>query len=101
MEKSIEKTVCDLAEAAGYFVRKVKWPGVDGAPDRLFIRNGLHVWIEFKDRGKRETGLAILQKRNREKMQAAGAEVHVVDSVRKACIILNLPSTFDPLRPHY
>jgi hypothetical protein len=101
MEKSIEKTVVGLAEQAGYFVRKVQWPGINGAPDRVFIRGGVHIWIEFKDRGKTQTGLALLQGRNRKAMAEAGVEVHVVDSVRKACAILSLPYTIDPLRPHH
>lgn len=78
-EAAIEKQCVKLAEDAGWFVRKVTWPGRRGAPDRVFIKDGQTVWVEFKDPDGR---LAELQKREIAKMQAAGAKVHVFCTVR-------------------
>lgn len=86
-ESQIEKTVCNKAEAAGYFVRKVQWLGRRGAPDRLFIRDGVHVWIEFKDGAKPPSDLQL---RNRRHMREAGAEVHVVGTVKHGLEVLGI-----------
>jgi hypothetical protein len=99
-KKDIEDKVVVLAEARDWFVRKLEWQGRRGAPDRIFIKRGRVVFIEFKDRGKAKTGLSELQGRNRTAMQEAGAEIHVCDSVRHACLILQIPYRADPLRPH-
>ena len=68
-------------------VRKVKWIGRDGAPDRVVMMKGIHnhaVWVELK-----AEGLAALfphtpheRKQHREhiKMRNAGQRVVVIDS---------------------
>ena len=86
-ESQIEKTVCNKAEAAGFLVRKVQWVGRRGAPDRLFIRNGEHIWIEFKDGDKPPSALQL---NNRKHMRLAGAEVHVVGTVKHGLEVLGL-----------
>lgn len=87
-ERHIEEDSVEKAEAAGFFVRKVQWPGRAGAPDRLFSRKDRgSVWIEFKDRGERPT---LLQEREHARMRAAGMEVHVVDRVEDALRILGI-----------
>jgi hypothetical protein len=81
-EAEIEKPAVALASTAGWFVRKVEWPGRRGAPDRVFIKDGRVVWIEFKS----PTGkLSLLQEKEIKRMREAGAEVHVcsdLDDVR-------------------
>lgn len=74
MESLVEKTVCNRAEKQGWYVRKVQWVGRRGAPDRLFIKDGRHVWIEFKDYGK---DARANQESEHEKLRKAGAEVYV------------------------
>lgn len=87
MESNVEITVCNKAERAGWLVRKVKWPGRRGAPDRLFLKRGRFVLIEFKD-----TGLPMqeLQKNEKRRFEAAGAEVHRIDSVRDGLRVLGI-----------
>lgn len=87
VEASVELTVVMKAEKAGWFVRKNAWLGRRGGQDRVFIKDGRTVWIEFKDTGKEEQAL---QRRNREKMQAAGAECHVVDNIADGLRILGI-----------
>lgn len=88
LESAIEMPVVRRAEKAGFFVRKVQWPGRRHAPDRLFAHaeRGL-VFIEFKRPG--ETPRRG-QTREHQKMRAAGIEVHVCDSVQDALQILGL-----------
>ena len=48
-----EKAVIKWAEAHGWLAVKVKFQGRNGIHDRLFISpEGIHVYIEFKRRGK-------------------------------------------------
>ena len=47
-ERDIEKKACDLAKAAGWLVFKFVSPSQRGVPDRIFIRQGRIVFIEFK-----------------------------------------------------
>lgn len=77
--------VVKRAEKAGWFVRKVAWPGRIGAPDRVFIKGGRTVWIEFKAPGKAPR---LSQELEHERMRSAGAEVHWCDSVHDALTIL-------------
>lgn len=84
-ESPIEDYVVERAEADGWFVRKMRWIGVDGAPDQFFAKDGRVVLIEFK----RPLGTA--RKRQKEEMvalQDAGVEVHVVDNPLTALRIL-------------
>ena len=89
LEAYLELTIIEEAEADGWFVRKVAWPGRRGAPDRVFIKGGRTVWIEFK-RPDGKGHLARIQGRNRDDMKAAGAEVHVVETFARARQILEL-----------
>lgn len=87
VEKAVESPVCVRAERAGWFVRKVGWLGRIGAPDRVFIKGGRTVWIEFKDGGKEAR---LSQQLEHDRMRAAGAEVYVCDNVSDALRILGL-----------
>lgn len=87
-ETVLEEDICAEAEAAGWFVRKVQWTGRRGAPDRVFIRNGRVVWIEFKRLGRKAQGL---QDRELRRMKEVGAQIfRDVDTHKKAREILGL-----------
>lgn len=87
VEKAVESPVVVRAERAGWFCRKVSWPNRIGAPDRVFIKGGRVVWIEFKDDGKEAR---LSQQLEHDRMRAAGAEVYVCDNVSDALRILGL-----------
>lgn len=87
LESSIEGVVITRAERAGWFQRKVVWQGRKGAPDRVFIKDGRVVWIEFKRANK---GARLTQELEHGRMRDAGAEVHVVDSIAQGLRILGL-----------
>lgn len=88
-ESAVENPVVIRAEANGYYVRKVKWIGVDGAPDRVFARDDRGtVWIEFKKPGKEPRRRQANEHRD---MRAAGMEVYYCDDVDEALRLLWLP----------
>lgn len=92
-ESEVEAYLVKQVKAVGGEVRKVKWIGRNGAPDRLvmlpMLINGCFtssrtVWVELKTEG-----LAALfphtpherqQHREHERMRAMGQHVVVVDS---------------------
>lgn len=93
IESAIEDWVCDRAEAAGWLVRKLQWVGRRNAPDRLFAKDGRVLFIEFKRPGEQARPT---QAREVIRMQAAGMEVHVLDSPLLALHILGIPFDCSP-----
>ncbi len=86
-EDVIESTVVNKAETDGWLVRKVAWPGRRAAMDRLFVKDGRTVWIEFKAPGEEPEPL---QAREHKRFRDHGAEVHVVDNVRDGLRVLGI-----------
>lgn len=84
-EIAIEYPACDFAELRGWMVCKFTSPGLRAVPDRLFIRNAVVIFIEFKAPGEPATPQQL--KRHRE-MRAHGAIVYVVDNLDDAKRIL-------------
>ncbi len=83
-ESEIERYLVDRVKEKGGEVRKVKWIGRNGAPDRLVMMKSGTVWVELK-----AEGLAALfphtpherqQHREHERMRAVGQRVVVIDS---------------------
>lgn len=85
-EDLIEKSAVGVAKLAGWISYKVSWLGQRGAPDRVFMRKGRCVWIEFKRPGEEPT---VQQYRMAERMRDAGLEVHWTDSVEGCMRVLN------------
>lgn len=78
-ERYIEKRVTDYAvKKLGWLSRKLQWIGRHGAPDRVFIRFGKLVFIEFKQFKKKPTEHQRLE---HERLRAAGMDVYVIDSI--------------------
>lgn len=87
IEQEIEITVSNWAEEDGYEVRKLVYPGRRGAPDRMFYRDRGPIFIEFKKPGERRS---MLQKREGERMEAAGCMYFYCDNIQDACDILGI-----------
>ena len=87
LEKKIEKKCADLAKKAGWLTYKFVSPSQRGVPDRIFIKDGRTVFVEFKALGKKPSQL---QAQTIRKMQAQGCEVYVCDSVESFCDALSL-----------
>lgn len=77
-ESKIEKALTEGAERAGATVRKVKWIGRDGAPDRVVMFRGWTVWVELKRPG--EVPRPIQENEHR-LMRRAGQDVRVIDTL--------------------
>jgi len=78
-ESQIEKYLCEQVKLRGGEVRKIKWIGRRGAPDRLVLLPSSEPWfIELKAPGKK---LAAHQKREHKTLDKLGAFVKVIDSI--------------------
>lgn len=87
IEKYIEDTVTKAAEAEGWLVMSITWRGETGAPDRLFLKDGDHIWIEFKSPGESPRADQV---RAHKKLRDRGAEVFVVDTVEAGKKVLEI-----------
>jgi len=58
-EATIERAVCAYAKAWGCLVMKLAGPNQKGQPDRMFLRDGKVLFIEFKAPGKHPTALQL------------------------------------------
>ena len=77
-ESLIERKCCQYAKANGWLSYKFVSPSQSGVPDRLFIRDGAVVFVEFKATGEQ---LRPLQRRVIDTMRQIGATVYVIDSI--------------------
>ena len=77
-EKSIEAEICKYAESKGVLQYKFVSPGCRGVPDRLFIYNGVTMFIEFKAACGT---VSNLQRRRIAAIREAGSQVSIVDSL--------------------
>lgn len=83
-ESRIEKTSRLLAEKRGWFQVKIERASINGFPDRLFIKNGVTIYVEFKN----DAGvLRPEQERVIETMRQHGAKVYVVSTLEEADVI--------------
>jgi len=85
LESELEKDAIDFAKKHGWLVMKFVSPGKRGVPDRIFIREGRVVFIEFKRSGELPR---VQQKKRIKELQDHGANVYVCDSLDYAYLIL-------------
>lgn len=84
-ECKVEGYSIAVAAKHKWLTRKLGWIGRVGAPDRIFIRDGRIVIIEFKAPGKPPRKS---QDREIKRMLRYGAEVYIVDSMERVDEIL-------------
>lgn len=77
-EKDIEQKVSDYANQRGVLQYKFTSPNQRGVPDRIYLYHGRCMFIEFKQKGKPTSRQQDIQ---RERIEAVGIPVAVVDSV--------------------
>ena len=86
LESKIEKDSVKAAEKVGWLSYKFLSQLNKGLPDRLFIKGGVTVYIEYKQPGKSPTKLqSIVHK----KFAEHGVTVHVCTSVNETLEVLN------------
>lgn len=76
-ERTIERYLVEQVKVKGGEVRKVRWIGRNGAPDRIVMLPGRTIWVELKAPGERCRPHQI---REHERMRRMGQRVEVVDS---------------------
>ena len=79
-EKSVEAAVCAYAKKLGWLVYKFTSPGNAGVPDRLFLRAGVALFVEFKAPGRKARPE---QRAQMAKIEAVGVRCYVIDSADK------------------
>lgn len=77
-ESKVEKDSREYAMARGWWVAKFVSPGLVAVPDRIFIRNGVVLFIEFKRPGEEPT---LQQYKRHKDMRDHGAIVLWVDNL--------------------
>lgn len=80
-EIEIERPSCEFAESRGWFEIKIMKASKNGFPDRLYVRNGRTIYVEYKAPG--EVPSRQQQKRIQE-LRDHGAEVFVIDNFEVA-----------------
>ena len=85
LEKPIEAATRKYAIKNGWLTYKFKSPSQKGVPDRIFIKDGQNVYVEFKATGKKPTEL---QSRVHQQMREYGALVFVIDSIESGIALL-------------
>lgn len=80
-ESTLEKKSVAIAKSHGWLSYKFTSPQNSGVPDRLFIRNGKTIFVEFKRLGETPRPL---QAKVISDMRSHGAVVHVIDNLGDA-----------------
>lgn len=96
MEKDFEKECIRHAEGEGWYVRKIISPQVTGIPDRLFIREGVVIFVEFKDPGSGNKA-SKRQEAEMRRIRRAGVEAYVCDNWERFLEILKRGITTESL----
>ena len=78
LESAIESAVCKYAKSKGWLVYKFVSPNNRGVPDRIMLRNGVILFVEFKATGKQPT---TLQQYIIKRILGENFNVYVIDSV--------------------
>lgn len=79
-ESDIEDYLVRRVQANGGEIRKVKWIGRNGAPDRRVMLPGRCVWVELKASGKKPEPHQL---REHKRMRDMGEDVRVIDSFKE------------------
>lgn len=86
-ERDIEQHLVERVKVLGGEVRKVKWVGRRGAPDRVvWLADGREIWVELKAPGAPPEPH---QAREHERMRRMGRRVEVVDSFQRVDEVLS------------
>ena len=85
LEREIERRVCAAARAGGWLVYKFTAPSARAVPDRMFLRDGVVFFVEFKARGQKATPAQLHE---HSKIRRAGIGVYVIDSVDTGIALL-------------
>jgi hypothetical protein len=86
IEARVEEKLVREIEAIGGVVRKVRWLGRRGAPDRVVMLPGVLVWVELKAPGKVAEDH---QNREHHTMKSMGQDIRVIDTIGRVTGFVN------------
>ena len=78
LERDVERHLVKRVRYEGGEVRKVKWLGRVGAPDRVVMLPGRIIWVELKKPGETPRKNQL---REHDRMRRMGQTVLVIDSI--------------------
>ena len=85
-ERDIEKKTCKYASDKGWLNFKFVSPTSRGVPDRIYLKDGMIFFIEFKTRiGK----LSKYQEHIIRRMQEKGARIYIVSTVQQGMLVVD------------
>jgi len=79
-ESTIEKKVSDYAKTQGWLSYKFVSPSNRGVPDRIYLKAGKCIFIEFKAPKKKPTKL---QEKIISRIREQDLEVYIIDDIEK------------------
>lgn len=85
-ESAVEDYLVERVTSLGGEVRKVKWIGRRGAPDRIVMLPGKTLWVELKAVGEKARPH---QAREHARMRRMGLRVEIVDSIERVDEVLS------------
>lgn len=86
-ESQVEAHLVKRVKALGGEVRKVKWIGRRGAPDRVVMLPDVLFWVELKRPGK---DAEAHQAREHGRMRRVGQVVYVADTIEAVDAVMNV-----------
>lgn len=85
-ESKIEKEVTKYAKVLGWLSYKFVSPNQKGIPDRLYLRDSVLIFVEFKQEGKEPTKL---QAKCIKSIRNQGFNVIIIDNIEKGIKFFN------------
>lgn len=84
-ESLIESKIVRFAKQNGWLTYKFTSPQCRGVPDRIFMKEGRLIFVEFKQLGLLPSKLQQIQI---DRIRNSGMEVHVIDRVEEGKMLL-------------
>jgi hypothetical protein len=79
-ESLIERKVSEYAKSQGWLTYKFTSPSNRGVPDRIYLKDGICFFIEFKAPDKKTSKL---QNKVIKRIQSKDFDVHIIDSLEE------------------
>ena len=84
LEADIEKPAVKYAISRGWLEIKIMRANIRGWPDRIFLRAGRVIWVEFKRPGKEPSKQ---QAKRHKEIREHGGEVYWIDNLEAAYVL--------------
>ncbi len=86
-ESQLEKKCCLIAKQYQWWQTKINPSSKNGIPDRLFVKNGKYVWVEFKKKNGKRSKIQMFRQTE---MKKYGMEIFTIDNFLDFCNLLSI-----------